>query len=280
MSAPLAALWNGRAVAEVPATSRALHYGDGVFRTLLLRNGRIDAIERQLAALARDAGRLDLRPPEASLLHADLAAITALGDATVKLLLVRAGTQRGYRPERDDADRLLLVYPPPSPAPAAALAGIDAIRSPVMLAAQPLLAGVKHLNRLEQVLASRHWPADTDEAILVDDRGAPICGTRSNLFWVRDGVLQTPALDRCGVAGVTRERVIAEAEALGLPCRVASQPWAALLAADEAFVCGSLIGLRPLRMLDRHRYPAERPVTRRLQQRIAHTDHPCLESVR
>ena len=69
------------------------------------------------------------------------------------------------------------------------------------MAAQPLLAGIKHLNRLEQVLASRDWPDGVDEAMLGDDRGQPVCATRANLFWVRHGVLHTPALDRCGVAG-------------------------------------------------------------------------------
>ena len=272
MSEPALVLWNGEPAASVPATSRGLHYGDGVFRTLRQHQGEVIALDRQLAKLGHDAARLGLRVPDEILLRADLALAGRLGNASIKLVLSRAGTQRGYRPASDQVDRLLLAYPAAGSS-REAIEGIAAIRSPVTLAAQPLLAGIKHLNRLEQVLASRDWPAGVDEAILGDDRGAPVCATRANLFWVRHGVLHTPALDRCGVAGVTRDRVLADARAIGIECRIGSPPWSQLLAADEAFVTGSLIGIWPLSRLDDHRFPDERPLTRRLQRRLAHPSH-------
>lgn len=270
MSAVRACYWNGVAVDQVPAEARALHYGDGVFRTLLQRDGEIIALDRHLARLGDDAAAIGLDRPDPALLAAELAPLRTLGDATLKLLLSRGAAGRGYRPATSRADRLLLAYDAPPRSAAEAVEGIAAIRSPVTLAAQPRLAGIKHLNRLEQVLASRDWPEGVAEAILGDDRGQPVCATRANLFWVRHGVLHTPALDRCGVAGVTRDRVLAEAAALGLDCRIASQPWAQLLAADEAFLSGSLIGIWPLARLDDHSYPTTRPLTRRLQQRLAH----------
>jgi len=270
LSEALAIRWNGEPVERIPALSRGLHYGDGVFRTMLLHEGHVIAAEAQLAKLIADAAALGITPPSLDLLGDELAAIAAFGHASIKLLLIRAGEQRGYKAVTDEADRLLLVYPPPAAASANAIDGIYAIRSPVIMAAQPLLAGIKHLNRLEQVLASRDWPEGVDEAILGDDRGAPVCGSRSNLFWVRNGVLHTPAVDRCGVAGATRSRVLALAEAAGIECRIGSQPWSQLLAADEAFVCGSLIGIWPLRALDTHCYQALRPLTRRLQTLLGH----------
>ena len=270
MSEALAIRWNGEPVERIPALSRGLHYGDGVFRTLLLHDGTAIEAEAQLAKLIADATALGITPPPLDLLRDELAAVAAFGHATIKLLLIRAGEQRGYRPATDAADRLLLVYTPPAGSSANALEGIHAIRSPVTMAAQPLLAGIKHLNRLEQVLATRDWPEGVDEAILGDDRGAPVCGSRSNLFWVRNGVLHTPALDRCGVAGVTRSRVLALAEVAGIECRIGGQPWSQLLAADEAFLTGSLIGIWPLRALDAHCYQAQRPLTRRLQALLAH----------
>lgn len=273
MSEPALVLWNGEPAASVPATSRGLHYGDGVFRTLRQHQGEVIALDQQLAKLAHDAARLGLRAPDEALLRADLALAGRLGNASIKLVLSRAGTQRGYRPASDQADRLLLAYPAAATSAREAIEGIAAIRSPLTLAAQPLLAGIKHLNRLEQVLASRDWPAGVDEAIVGDDRGAPVCATRANLFWVRHGVLHTPALDRCGVAGVTRDRVLADARAMGVECRIGSQPWAQLLAADEAFLTGSLIGIWPLGTLDDHCFPFERPLTRQLQQRLGHPSH-------
>ena len=271
MSTALASHWNGIPAATVPALSRGLHYGDGVFRTMLLHRGQVLAADAQLAKLVADAAALGIAAPPMAVLQAELAAAAAAhGDATIKLLLIRAGEQRGYLPATDHADRLLIIYPPSPAGSAPAIDGVAAIRSPVTMAAQPLLAGIKHLNRLEQVLASRDWPAGVDEAILGDDRGQPVCATRANLFWVRHGVLHTPALDRCGVAGVTRSRVLALAEAAGIECRVGSQPWSALMAADEVFLTGSLIGVWPLRALDGHCYQAARPLTRRLQGLLAH----------
>lgn len=270
MSGALAIRWNGQPVAQIPALSRGLHYGDGVFRTLLLHDGAVVAADAQLDRLLADAAALGIAAPPLARLQAELVAAACFGNGTVKLLLLRAGERRGYRPETDAADCLLIVYPPSARGSAAAIEGIKAIRSPVTLAAQPLLAGIKHLNRLEQVLASRDWPAGVDEAILGDDRGQPVCATRANLFWVRHGVLHTPALDRCGVAGVTRSRLLALAAAADIECRIGSQPWSALLAADEAFLSGSLIGIWPLRAIDGHCYEAARPVTRRLQGLLAH----------
>lgn len=275
MSAPRAIRWNGVTVDATPATSRGLHYGDGVFRTMLQIAGTIVDVDAQIAKLRHDATALGLVPPALDALRSELASVADFGDATVKLLLIRAGSGRGYRPETDEADRLLLVYEPPRAATTTPFDGLRVIRSPVTMAAQPRLAGIKHLNRLEQVLASRDWPDGTDDAILGDDRGAPVCATRGNLFWVQDGRLNTPAIDRCGVAGVMRDKVLAAAEALDLPCRIAAQPWPLLMAADEAFLCNSLRGIQPIQRLDDRLFGAPGPVTRRL---IRHLAHPTLPS--
>lgn len=270
MTAPLRSRWNGAFAGSVQVGNRGLHYGDGVFRTMLLHGGTIVAADAQIERLTADAAALGLDAPSREFLLAELAAVADLDEASLKLMLIRTDTGRGYPPRTHRADLLLLAYPPPDWPAAHMLDGIAAIRSPVTMASQPLLAGVKHLNRLEQVLASRDWPADIDEAILGDERGNPICGTRSNLFWVSNGCLHTPALDRCGVAGVTRSQVLALAAQLGIDCHIASQPWTVLQSADEAFVCNSLIGIWPLRRVDDHRYPVDRPITRRLQTALVH----------
>lgn len=280
MSKALAIFWNGEPVTEIPALSRGLQYGDGVFRTMLMLDGTVIAAEAQLARLVADAAALGLQAPALDRLHADLASAAAFGDATIKLLLARAGHQRGYKPLTAAVDRLMIVHPPPAAGSAPAVEGIAAIRSPVTMAAQPLLAGIKHLNRLEQVLASRDWPNGIDEALLGDDRGQPVCATRANLFWVRNAVLHTPSLDRCGVAGVTRSRVLSLAEAAGIECRIGSQPWSALMAADEAFLTGSLIGIWPLRAIDSHCYQDARPITRRLQGLLGHPSNVVPLTVR
>lgn len=261
--------WNGAAGPGAVAWSRGLHYGDGVFRTMLVIDGRVIDLDLQLARLEADACALGLRVP-ASLAAALQAAAGAEASAVLKLLLLRGGTARGYRPADAPADHLLLRYPLPAFAAANWQQGIAAIRSPVVIAAQPRLAGIKHLNRLEQVLASRDWPPGIDEAILGDAQGAPVCGTRSNLFWLAGGVLHSPALDLCGVAGMMRAKLLALAAQRKLKIEIAAAPWPALLAADEAFVCNSLIGIWPLRALDDRIWPAPGPHTADLMQALAH----------
>ncbi len=108
------------------------------------------------------------------------------------------------------------------------------------------------------------------EGILCDERGAPVCGTRGNLFWVEQGALHTPALDGCGVAGMMRDKVLACATALGLTVRVESRPWSKLVGADEAFLTNSLIGIWPLRRLERRQWQAPGPVTAKLTAVLRH----------
>lgn len=268
-------LWlNGKLVDAGLPLSRGLHYGDGVFRTMLLWQGSVVDLDAQLAHLAHDANVLDLALP-ASLETELEAAAREASSGVAKVLLWRAGEGRGYRSTTSDTDRLVIRYALPDWNPANAREGIAAIRSPVVMAAQPRLAGIKHLNRLEQVLASRAWPEGIDEALLGDDRGHPVCGTRSNLFWVRRGVLHTPALERCGVAGRMRARVLGLAAREGIDTRIVSEPWSALHAADEAFISNSLIGLWPLRALDDHRWPAPGPVSVHLMRALAHPTLPA-----
>ena len=274
MSGAVQALLNGAPVAEALMLSRGLHYGDGVFRTLLKYEGQLLDSKLQLLKLAHDARALGLEPPEAELLLQEAASLSGAASGVVKILLLRGGAGRGYAPQTwpqaGQTDRLLLSYPLPVYPAQHWQQGIDAFRCGLRLGRQPALAGIKHLNRLEQVLASRDWPEGAVEGILCDERGAPVCGTRSNLFWVSGGRLHTPALDGCGVAGMMRDKVLACATALGLPVRIELRPWSKLLDADEAFVSNSLIGIWPLRSLEQRRWEAPGPVTAGLTAVLRH----------
>lgn len=266
-----AALFNGSAAGAELAWSRGLHFGDGVFRTCLIYDSQVIDIAMQIDKVTSDARRLGLDPPAAPLLSAEAAMLArGTGHGLLKILLTRGGGERGYRARLAGADRLLCRYPATAHPASHWGRGIRAIRSDFRLAAQPALAGIKHLNRLEQVLASRGWPAGVDEALVGDADGRPLCGTRTNLFWVRGGVLRTPALDRCGVAGLMRDKVLAAAAALGVPAQVAPGSWAELQAAEEAFVTNSVIGIWPLASLDARAWRAPGPVTRRLDGQLRH----------
>jgi 4-amino-4-deoxychorismate lyase len=265
-------LLNGAALeGQSLAASRGLHYGDGVFRTVLKFDGQLVDFRLQLQKLEHDARTLGLEPPQADVLRSEAESLsTGMASGVLKIMLLRAGAGRGYAPRGNAVDRLLLLHPLPDYPVAHWSEGIAAFRCGLRLGRQPALAGIKHLNRLEQVLASREWPEGMGEGILCDERGAPVCGTRSNLFWVAQGELHTPALDGCGVAGMMRDKILACAMALGLKVHVETRPWKKLVEADEAFVSNSLIGIWPLRSLEQRQWPGPGPVTTRLTGLLRH----------
>jgi len=269
MSAAL--LFNGGPDAPELARHRGLQYGDGVFRTCLIYASELIDIDGQIEKILQDCLGLGLDQPPAGLLAREAATLAAgQPRAVLKVMLLRAGNERGYRSAATACDRLLCRYPAPQYAAASWERGVRAARSGFQLAAQPALAGIKHLNRLEQVLASRGWEEGVDEMIVGDAAGRPLSGTRSNLFWVTGGTLRTPALEHCGVAGRMRDKVLAAAAALRVPVEVAAGTWEQLGGADEAFLTNSLIGIWPLARLDGRRWPAPGPVTRSLMERLRH----------
>lgn len=265
-----AVLFNGGPPPDLSA-HRALHYGDGVFRTCFIYLSQVIDIDEQCKLVIADSERLGLSRVPAAELAAEARQLAAgLDQGVLKILLLRSGEARGYGAPAAATDRLLRVYEAPPYRAACWEQGVRVGRSTITLAAQPALAGVKHLNRLEQVLASRGWEPDIDEVLLADDAGRPVCGTRTNLFWVVRGALCTAPLDRCGVAGHMRRKVLALAATLGIASRVQHGTWDDLLAADEVFLTNSLIGIWPVARLETHRWQAPGPVTRHLRDRLAH----------
>lgn len=268
----IVALVNGGPPGTSILTSRALHYGDGVFRTLLRHEGRWLDFDRHYVKLVQDCRALDLDPPHVGQLEAELEALGG-GRATPavgKIILARAGGGRGYAPGTRQCERILLRYPAPRYPASCWSEGVTAIRSPVTLAEQPRLAGAKHLNRLENVLAAKGWPSGVQEALMTDTSGRLVCGSRSNLFWVEAGRLYTPKLSRCGVAGLMRARLIEAARSLGLNTELVEAPFEQLLQAREAFICNSIIGLWPLRRIESQDYGPPGPLSQRLQALLAH----------
>lgn len=245
---------------------RGLAYGDGLFETLAVRGGRIRLLPRHLARLAEGCRRLSL-PLDLALVEAELTTFAAqAGEGVAKLLVTRGEGQRGYAPpEPCQPLRILQSAPLPQYPVAHAEQGVRLFPCATRLAEQPLLAGLKHLNRLEQVLARAEWQGgEYAEGLMRDVHGRVIEGIFSNLFLVRDGVLLTAELSRCGVAGVMRAEILELALSLDLPVAIRDIAYDELLAADEVFLCNSLYGIWPVRALQAQHWPVG-PLTRKLQ---------------
>ncbi|HHM06431.1 MAG TPA: aminodeoxychorismate lyase [Gammaproteobacteria bacterium] len=250
-------LVNGRAAAGVDPGDRGLHYGDGVFETIALRSGCLCLWARHMARLAGAAARLGLAPPDPALLQREAEmARQGQNEGVIKILLTRGVGGRGYRPSAmAPATRIIASYPPPDYPAHVWREGVRLRWCQTRLARQPALAGLKHLNRLEQILARREWEdPDIHEGLMCDEQGRVIEGTMSNLFVVQDGVLLTPALDHCGVQGVVRALVLERAREMGWPARECDLDVAAVEQACELFVTNSLIGIWPVSRLGPRRY--------------------------
>jgi 4-amino-4-deoxychorismate lyase len=265
-------LVNGKPGNSISIRDRGLLYGDGVFRTLRATLGKAQHWLLHYQKLQHDCAGLGIVCPDAALLSAELEDLLVLHpDGVVKLIITRGEGARGYAPSACANpthlwDAALL---PDYPADWASH-GIKVWLCQLRLSPQPRLAGIKHLNRLESVLAAAEWN-DTDiaEGVLLDISGNVIEGTRSNLFMVRDGTLLTPDLTRCGVAGIQRGRVMEWAATHNVPCRVEQFGLVELLAADEVFMVNSVIGLWPVRQLQDRNW-SQHPFAMQIQEWLNH----------
>jgi 4-amino-4-deoxychorismate lyase len=263
-----AVLVDGRPATGVPADDRGLAYGDGLFETIAFHGGRAPLWPGHMARLRRGCRRLGLAPPEPALLWSEAAGLAGPGDVLIKLIVSR-GSGRGYAPPARTATRRVLLRQALPILPARLYRdGLRLRWCRLRLAIQPALAGLKHLGRLEQVLARAEWrdPA-IDEGLCLDADGHVVCATAANVFIVRDGMLLTPQLDRCGVAGVARAALLARARRW-LPVREQRLVRADVDAADEVFLSNAVRGVMPVRMIGRRRYRPG-PVAARLGYTLA-----------
>lgn len=249
----------------VSASNRGLNYGDGLFETMRVHRGELPLWPRHLARLREGAARLGIGLPDAAFIEACIAEhIAGTAAGVLKLLLTRGDGGRGYAPPSDAPPFWQLsLHPLPSPQPGLRLHLCD-----TRLATQPALAGIKHCNRLEQVLARAEVErAGCDEGLMLDAEGRAICATAANLLVWRDGRWYTPGLEHCGVAGVLRGWLLARGwvDSAALSLREVER-------ADALALCNAVRGILPVASLRARSWPAASAITD-LQARLA-MDYP------
>jgi 4-amino-4-deoxychorismate lyase len=261
----------------VSPLDRGLHYGDGLFETMACTGGRARFLSLHLERLAESCQRLHLPLADLAAIRDDIDRALAGKDAALlKLIVTRgAGRARGYGISGSESPmRLLMRYAWPAEMASAQSSGVRVRIANLRLGENPALAGMKHLNRLEQVLARAEVPAEeAAELLLFSSSGRLVCGTMSNVFVVHDSRVTTPRLDRCGVAGVMRRVLLREAAKAGIAMDEAEVSPEQLDGATEVFLTNARIGIWPVcRVGDRALAPGD--VTHRLQALIA----PMLEN--
>lgn len=243
---------NGVACQESLLSDRGLHYGDGVFRTMAVVDRQVLNLAQHEAALHDDAQRLALpwqAPAWRAQLHALLPQLPER--AILKYMLTRGAAGRGYAFGPQSAcSHLFSAHPAPFYPREPQRQGAQLRLCQLRLALQPALAGIKHLNRLEQVLARAEWQEPGwDEGLLLDQRGMLVSGVMSSLFWRVGAQLFAPDLSQAGVHGASRRAVLAFCAQQQQPVQLGFYPLAFLRQADEVFLCNSVFGVWPVREL-------------------------------
>ena len=252
-------------IEALPGDARGFAYGDGLFETMRVHRGTVPWWARHMARLAEGAARLRMPLPDPALVEREALALVGASDAAIlKLIVTRGASPRGYAPSPD--------------APPVWRLSLHALATPretlvvrwcdTRLALQPALAGLKHCNRLEQILARGEWtdPA-VDEGLMRSTEGDVVCATAANLFVLHGDRWTTPPVDRCGIAGTCRAWLLSEtgaAEARLQPADIES--------ADAVALCNAVRGILPVARLDARAW-ASHPAIATLRRSLARA-HP------
>lgn len=254
--------------------ARISAFGDGIFETIFFHAGRPHLLDLHLQRMQQGASRLGL-PFCPATVQSDLNAFIdyyKLHSATcrVRLLLSRAYSAAGYS-VKDIKTRLLInagrqEFPDFAP--------LDVIVSQIQLARQPLLAGIKHCNRLENIMARQALDGSAyGEALLLDQCGNVIECSAANVFILKRNELITPRLDNAGVAGVMRQFLMtAVAGDMGLEAMERELALSELFEADAVFVCSALRGVNAVKRLVSGNQCGnwdENGLVKQIQQRVA-----------
>lgn len=266
-------LINGKAEDKISVKDRGLQYGDGVFETIAYRNGKAEFITEHLERLEKGCKLLAIAFEQQALLQAELDSVySSLGheEAVIRITVTRGQSSRGYFSDNSAMPtRIISTYPFPTFPELYYSEGVLLRFCEQRLSTNSRLAGIKHLNRLEQVLARNEWDdSDIPEGIMSDHEDNIIEGTMSNIFIVESDKLFTPVVTRTGIAGITRAKVIELATRSGLSVEETVIDRRRLAEADEVFVCNSIIGIWPVSAISNKLYPV-RFITHFLQNALA-----------
>lgn len=247
-------LVNGEHSDTILVNDRGLTYGDGLFETIAVRQGHPRFLKAHLERLAHGCTRLGIGYPGDDIIEKEIGLFTGCPHGALKIILTRGTGERGYAPPEEAKTTRILGLTEQAP-----VAGpVNAVRvryCDTPIAINRALAGIKSLNRLEQVMARAEWTdPEISEGLMLNDRGDVVCGTMTNLFVVSGGGLLTPILDECGIRGVMRDQVMRLAADNGISIAEVRVSKADLEKADDLFLTNSLIGAWPVAELEERNY--------------------------
>ena len=247
-------LVNGVETDYIKADDRGLLYGDGLFETVAVRDSKPRLLEMHFQRLRDSAAKLSIQGFDTDAIAKDIDLIVSKSgyhDAVVRLTITRNSSERGYASLSVEANVVICISPLPEYISEKRQTGIEVIFSEVLLNKDSYLAGIKHLNRLTQVLVANEAASKgVDEALVFSEDGIVIEGSKSNVFFVYGDQIKTPYIKDYGVAGIMRQRVIDVAQDAGYRLEEANLTLDHLLDVDAVFVTNCVIGIWPVASLN------------------------------
>ena len=260
-------LVNGERCAHISTEDRGLLYGDGVFETILCEKGKPVLFAEHMQRLQLGCKKLNLPLPNIEIILAETQQVAKQDDGIVKIILTRGVRARGYQYDPQDQEATRIIY-------RSEMADIphsnyqNGVRLRLCkhrLPENECLAEIKHLNRLDQVIARSEWSQDYQEGVMLSGGDYVIEGTMTNIFVKLQDVWQTPKLNRCGVRGVMRDFILLHTEEMAVDCVEVDIPLHQLNQADAMFVCNSVIGIWPVINFESTDFAIDKSVTRMMK---------------
>ena len=257
-------LINGEEQEKISIFSRNMQYGDGLFETCVAMDNQILFWPRHFSRLEIGREKLSINKIDESVWLSEIKKAFALfmkKNCIVKLILSRGNTLRGYG-YKDDIEPVRIVI--------ISEMHHSLINKEFSLEysisgyhSNPQLAGIKHCNRLEQILARSNL--SSNEAIMLDEKENVISVTQGNIYFIFGHKLLTPKLDRCGVVGSRRSLILELARSLKIDALESNISINQVQQADEVFISNSVIGIQPVHLIETHKL-GKNPLTEKIQK--------------
>ena len=257
------AIINGKEQSNISIFNRNFQYGDGLFETCVVNNNQILFWEKHLSRLDIGCRKLKIKNIEEEIWLKDIKkalSLTSKKNCVLKLILSRGNSQRGYSYSDDILPVRVVIVSEVKNVQAKESFSLEYASSGYH--SNPNLAGIKHCNRIEQILARSSLKRD--EAIMLDENQNIISVTQGNIYFIFGQSLVTPKLDRCGVIGSRRSLILELAESIELNVEEGNVSMNDAKKADEAFISNSIMGIQSVNSIEEYQLP-KRLITKQIK---------------
>ena len=257
-------LINGEELSEVSIFSRNFQFGDGLFETCIGRDGKILFWSKNFDRLNFGCEKLNINKISESIWLHDIKRALNLFTKKhfiLKLILSRGNSLRGYGYKDDIEPTRVVIISEMQKSKVNKVFSLEYSKSGYH--SNPKLAGIKHCNRLEQILARSSL--SSNEAIMLDEKENVISVTQGNIYFIFENTLLTPKLDRCGVIGSRRSLILELARSIKLDAMESDISMDQIQKADEVFISNSVIGIQPISSIEGNKLSLN-PLTEKIQK--------------